>query len=193
VSRPIARYRPSRRYAIYTLLASLAAIPAAWVSSQWGVGWLVAAVLLGMTAAFTLVLTLRPALEIHGTHLRIGKRVVFWNEIQRLDRISIMDREPWISPLLLRVSLFKDEEILLLHPGEEESCISLLRHIYRYSRGAMLDGVSYSQFWGEEQPVVEAPLALPRPRLLLPEDEEEVERLFQRLKVAGRLDGSDEV
>lgn len=181
---------------MFAFLALVAAAPSAWVASQWGVAWLIGSVLMGLTAVFTLLLALRPAIEIHGTHLRIGKRVVFWNEIQRLDRISVLNREPWISPLLLRITLVSQpglpqQELMLFHPGDMDSCVSLLRNIYRYSRTALLDGVAYNQFWGEQPPVAE-PLALPRPRLLLPEDEEEVERLFQKLKVAGRLDGSDE-
>jgi hypothetical protein len=196
VNRPIARYRPSRRYAIFTLLALVAAVPSAWVSSLWGAAWLVAAVLLVLTAGLTLILALRPAIEIYGTHLRVGKRVIFWNEIQRLDRISVMNREPWLAPLLLRLTLAGPqgnghEELMLFHTGDTDSCVSLLRHIYRYSKAALLDGVAYNQFWGEQPPTA-APLELPRPRLLLPEDEDEVERLFQKLKVAGRLDGSDE-
>ena len=195
MSRPIATYRPSRRYAMFALFALVAAIPSAWVSSRWGTAWLVASVLLGITAALTLLLALRPTIEIHGTHLLIGKRIVFWNEIQRLDRISVRDREPWVAPLLLRLTLppkqERAQEILVFHPGDMDSCVSLLRHIYRYSRVALLDGVPYDQFWGEV-PTVAAPPVAPRPRLLLAEDEEEVERLFQRLKVAGRLDGSDE-
>jgi hypothetical protein len=196
VNRPIARYRPSRRYAIFTLLALVAAVPSAWVSSLWGPSWLVASILLGLTAGVTLLLALRPAIEIYDTHVRVGKRVIFWTEIQRLDRISIRNHEPWIAPLLLRLTLAGPqgqgtEELMLFHPGDMDSCVSLLRHIYRYSKTALLDGVPYNQFWGEQPPTA-APLELPRPRLLLPEDEEEVERLFQKLKVAGRLDGSDE-
>ncbi len=190
MSRPIARYRPSRRYAVFSAVSFLFAVASGWISAQWGLGWLAASILLGITAALTLVLALRPAIEIHSTHLQIGKRVVFWNEVERLDRISVMDREPWIAPMLLKLTA-KDRELMIFHPGDADSCISLLRHIYRYSRSAVLDGVSYNEFWGEQAPV-SVPLALPRPRLLLPEDEEEVERLFQRLKVAGRLDGSDE-
>ena len=157
---------------------------------------MIAAGLLALTAVFTLLLALRPTIEIHGTHVRVGKRVIFWNEIQRLDRISVGNREPWLAPLLLRVTLagpqgLGRQELMLFHPGDMDSCVSLLRHIYRYSRSALLDGVSYNQFWGDQPPAT-APLELPRPRLLLPEDEEEVERLFQKLKVAGRLDGSDE-
>jgi hypothetical protein len=196
VNRPIASYRPSRRYAIFTALALAAAIASAWVSSLWGTSWLVASILLGLTAIVTFALALRPAIEIHGTHLRVGERVIFWNEIQQLDRISVMNFEPWIAPLLLRITLAGpqaqgQEELMLFHPGDMDSCVSLLRHIYRYSKRALLDGVTYNQFWGEQPPIA-APLELPRPRLLLPEDEEEVERLFQKLKVAGRLDGSDE-
>ncbi len=196
MNRPIARYRPSRRYVVFTLLALIAAAPSAWVSSQWGMSWLIASILMGLTAGFTLLLAVRPTIEIHDTHVRIGKRIIFWSEIQRLDRISVMNREPWISPLLLRLTLIGRpglpvSELLIFHPGDMDSCVSLLRHIYRYSRAALLDGVAYNQFWGEQPPVAE-PLALPRPRLLLAEDEEEVERLFQKLKVAGRLDGSDE-
>jgi hypothetical protein len=191
VSRSIARYRPSRRYAIFALLALAAAGGSAWASTAWGPTWLVASGLMGLTVIVSLLLALRPAIEVHDAHLRIGNRVVFWNEIRKLDRISVWDREPWIAPLLLRLTLPQQEELLIFHPGDADGCISLLRHIYRYSRTALLDGVSYHEFWGEQAPQA-APLALPRPRLLLPEDEEEVERLFQRLKVAGRLDGSDE-
>jgi hypothetical protein len=154
---------------------------------------------LGLTAGLTLLLVLRPNIEVHDTHIRIGKRIVFWNEIQRLDRVSMMDRQPWAAPLLLRLTLLsrpidKAEEILLFHPGDIDSCVSLMRHLYRFSRAALLDGVPYRVFWGAEaarQPQAQAHTT-PRPRLLLAEDEEEVERLFQRLKVAGRLDGSDE-
>ena len=196
MNRPIASYRPSRRYAVFTLLAVAVAVPSAWASSLWGPTWLGASILLGLTALFTLLLALRPTIEIHGTHLRVGKRVIFWNEIRRLDRIAVMNREPWLAPLLLRLTLagpqgLGEEELMLFHPGDMDSCVSLLRHIYRYSKTALLDGVAYHQFWGEQAPVA-PPVDLPRPRLLLPEDEDEVERLFQKLKVAGRLDGSDE-
>jgi hypothetical protein len=191
VSHLIARYRPSRRYAMLTILALVATGVFVWVSAEWGTAWLIAAGLLGLTAILTLLLTMRPPIEIFDTYIRIGQREVLWSEIRQLDRISIMNRGPWIAPLLLRLTMAGEEEIMVFHPGDADSCISLLRHIYRYSRSALLDGVPYREFWGE-QPPVSAPLSLPRPRLLLPEDEEEVERLFQRLKVAGRLDGADE-
>ncbi len=72
-----------------------------------------------------------------------------------------------------------------------DSCNSLLRHLRRLSRDALIDGVPYRQYWGEalapgsgerKQP------PLPRYRILRAEDEAEVERLYQRLKTVGNLD-----
>lgn len=176
---------------MFAAISLAGAIGSAWTSKAWGPSWVAAAILLALTSTLTLLFALRPAIEVHDGHLRVGKRIVFWSEVQALDRISVWNTEPWVAPLLLRLTLAHGQELLILHPGDVDGCISLLRHIYRYSRAALLDGVPYHQFWGEQPPVA-APLSLPRPRLLLPEDEEEVERLFQRLKVAGRLDGSDE-
>ncbi len=175
---------------MFAVLSLAAAVASGLTSAVFGPAWLAAAILLALTSVLTLLLALRPAIEVHDGHLRIGKRVVFWTEIQALDRISVWNAEPWVAPLLLRLTLARGQELLILHPGDADGCVSLLRHIYRYSRIALLDGLPYHEFWGEQPST--APLSLPRPRLLLPEDEEEVERLFQRLKVAGRLDGSDE-
>jgi hypothetical protein len=157
---------------------------------EWGLTWTASAVLFGITAAATLALTLRPCIEIHETHLQIGRRVVFWSEIRRLDRTR------WTAPLLVRLTLADDRQVMLLHPGDADSSNSLLRHLCRYSREALLDGVPYDQFWGRPpaSPKQIAPPPVSRHPLLRPEDEEEVERLFQRLKTVGRLDqrGSDE-
>ena len=92
----------------------------------------------------------------------------------------------------MRLSKEDQRRVLLLYAGDLDSAASLLRHLRRYSREALLDGIPYRQFWGES----DAPKQLPPPRypLLRPEDEDEVERMFQRLKSVGRLDprGSDE-
>ena len=78
----------------------------------------------------------------------------------------------------------------------------------RFSREALLDGVPYREFWGELAAVaratepakkrssessdadqdVSAPLRYP---VLRSEDEEEVERLFQRLKSVGHLESKN--
>jgi hypothetical protein len=57
------------------------------------------------------------------------------------------------------------------------------------STNAMIDGIPYRQYWGELLGSNEAKqLAPPRYRVLRPEDEEEVERLYFLLKTVGHID-----
>ena len=137
-----------------------------------------------MSAGILFYLARRPAVEIHETHLQIGRRSVPWMDIRRLDRTG------WLSPLLIHVTLFDNSRILLVYPGDVDSANSLLRHLRRSSREALIDGVPYRQFWGESAAgVIEGkPLASPALPLLRPEDEAEVERLYQRLKTVRHLD-----
>jgi len=183
VSNPVACYRPSRRYMVYAALCSLGAAGSAWAGAHWGVAW-IAVMLSFLAAAFAmLALTMRPAIEVHSAYLAVGRHIIFWNEILRVDRTR------WTAPLLVRLTLAGERRIFVLHPGDEDSSVGLLRHLFRNSRQAMLDGVPYAKFWGEPSTVAAAaPEPSPRARLLLPEDEAEVERLFQRLKTVGRLD-----
>jgi hypothetical protein len=60
----------------------------------------------------------------------------------------------------------------------------------RLSRDALIDGIPYRQYWGEvlAPPPDRKPAPPPRYRILLPDDEAEVERLYQRLKTVGNLD-----
>jgi hypothetical protein len=173
------------------LLAFAAAVVAVWGAAHWGWAWALAAGLFLATALLALLLARRPEIEVHETYLQVGARTIFWNEIRRVDRVAVGRGEPPVTPLLVRLTLAGGEQYLLFHPGEADSCVSLLRYIYRYARAALLDGVSYAHFWGEPAVRTEARAALPRPRLLLPEDEEEVERMFRRLKASGRLDEDD--
>jgi hypothetical protein len=123
----------------------------------------------------------RPAIEIRETHLTVGRRNIPWADIRRLDRTG------WLSPLVLHLTLFDNSRVLIVFPGDVESANSLLRHLRRSAREALIDGIPYRQFWGE--PVAETrPLPSPVYRLLRPEDEAEVERLYQRLKAVRHLD-----
>ena len=154
---------------------------------RWEPAWL-AAILFGSSALAVLILAFRPAIEIHETHLLVGTRAIGWSAIRRLDQTG------WTAPLAVRLTLARGERLLLVYPGGEQSALSLLRHLRRYSREALLDGVPHRQFWGE--PPATEPKRSPSVRhpLLRAEDEEEVERMFQRLRTVGRLDprGSDE-
>ena len=190
MSRPIARYRPSRRYVLFVILAITGTVFSAWTGLRWPSTW-IAAGLFGATSAALLALLWQPQIEIHETHLQLGRRVIFWREIRAVDQTG------WIAPLAVTLTLSGDRRILLLYAGDLDSATSLLRHLRRYSRHALLDGIPYRQAWGEtgasSDPGPKQPPAVHRP-LLRPEEEEEIEKMFQRLKSAGRMDqrGSDE-
>ena len=192
MSRPVARYRPSRRYLLFALVALLGAVLAAWAGTQWSAdGWRYVSYLVSvafvLTGGFITVLVIRPIVEIHETHLMVGHREIAWNLIRSVDQTS------WVSPLTLRIGLERiglenDESFLLVYPGDAESSAGLLRYVRRYARFALLDGVPYRQFWGETSAHTRREIAPLRYRLLSTEDEREVEQMFQRLKTVGRID-----
>jgi hypothetical protein len=187
VSRPVARYTPSRRYYSLALVAVGGALLSAWTGARWAPAW-IAAGAFAATAAAILVVALRPAIEIYETHLAVGRRAVAWGDIRRLDQTG------WNAPLAVYLTLADGHRFLILYPGDLDSSTSLLRHLRRYSREALLDGIPYRQFWGEaaaERKQLAPPQRYP---LLRPEDEDEVEKMFQKLKSVGRIDGrsSDE-
>ena len=155
----------------------------AWNGTSFPLAYVPAGLFL-LSAGLVFFLAFRPAIEIHEGYVSIGSRIIPWMDIRRLDRTG------WISPLIVRMTLFDDSRQILIYPGDLESCNGLLRHLRRLSRDALIDGIPYRQYWGE----VLAPgnerkqAALPRYRILRPEDEAEVERLYQRLKTVGNLD-----
>jgi hypothetical protein len=130
---------------------------------------------------------MQPAIEVYEHHLAIGKRVIPWTDIRRLDRTS------WTFPLVVQLTLAGDRKVVVVYPGDIDSGKSLLRHLRRCARNALIDGIPYKQFWGEALPSQERrAMAAPKYQLLRPEDEAEVERLFQRLKTVGHLDKSSD-
>jgi hypothetical protein len=186
------RYLPARYY----LWSGIAAVVLAGLSG-W-MGWqrpfaLIPAALFVVSAVFLFLMASRPALELHEGYLSLGHRIIPWMDIRRVDRAA-----SWVSPLLVRLTLFDDSRVYVVFPGDLDSCNSLLRNLRRLSRDALIDGVPYRQYWGEVlAPNAERkqPTPPPRYRILRPEDELEVERLYQRLKTVGNLyqkSGSDE-
>jgi len=187
------RYLPAR----YHLWFGISAVALAGLSTWLALGpnyqlAYVPAGLFLLTAAALFLMAFRPAIEVHEGYLAIGRRIVPWMDIRRLDRTG------WVSPLIVRVTLFDDSRLVLVYPGDLDSCNSLLRHLRRLSRDALIDGIPYRQYWGEvlasDPERKQAPSPAPRYRILRPEDEAEVERLYQRLKTVGNLDqkNSDE-
>lgn len=178
------RYEPARHYLWFGLTAVVLAGALGWLGWSWSAPlFFVAAALFLITAGLLLATALRPRIEVHEGYLAIGKRIIPWMDIRKLDRTG------WISPLVVNITLFDDSRVMLMYPGDLDSCNSLLRHLRRLSRDALIDGVPYRQYWGEVLPGSERkPEPPPRYRILRPEDEAEVERLYQRLKTVGNLD-----
>ncbi len=175
-------YRPAAYYTWFGIAAVALAGGAAWLGWTWAPMSFVAAGLFLLTACLLFAAALQPAIEIHEGYLSIGRRIIPWMDIRKLDRTG------WISPLAVRISLFDDTSFLLIYPGDLDSCNSLLRHLRRLSRDATIDGVPYRQYWGEMAGGERKQAPPPRYRILRPEDEAEVERLYQRLKAVGNLD-----
>jgi len=177
------RYLPARHYLWFGISAVALGLFSTWLARDWAPAFVPAA-LFFLTAALLLAMAFRAPIEIHEGYLSIGKRIIPWMDIRRLDRTG------WISPLIVRITLFDDTRLTLVFPGELDACNSLLRHLRRLSRDAMIDGIPYRQYWGELlAPAPERKEAPPpRYRILRAEDEAEVERLYQRLKTVGNLD-----
>src|SRR5579863_4000272 len=103
-------------------MAICGALFSAWTGLRWSYTW-IAAGLFALSAAAILALVLRPVIEIHETHPRIGRRVIFWTEIRRLDQTR------WTAPLAVYLTLADDKRSLLIYPGDLDSSTSLLRHL----------------------------------------------------------------
>lgn len=178
------RYVPSRHYLEAGVAALAICAFSCWWAWRWTPAGLAAGVFLGV-ASVLLFLGLQPVIEIDEENLKIGRRVIPWGDIRRVDRTG------WLSPLLIRLTLFDDSRVLLIYPGDIDSANSLLRSVRRNSREALIDGVPYRQFRGMAVAAARAeakPLPSPRYHLLRPEDEAEVERLYQKLKSVQHLD-----
>jgi hypothetical protein len=190
VGRPLARFTPSRIFVSLTLFAVCGAAFSAWNALRWTPSW-IAAGLFAISALLMIAVTLRPAVEIHETHLAIGRLHIPWRDIERIDQTG------WNMPLAVMLTLRGQQRFMLLYPGDLDSSTSLLRHLRRFSREALLDGIPYRDYWrehaapetaSEKDAEAAAPARYP---VLRAEDEEEVERLFQRLKSVGHLESKN--
>ena len=178
------RYLPARYYITIGITALAGAMFCAWMGISNLPPMFIPAAMLVLVSAASLTLALRPPIDVQDAYLAIGKNCIPWMDIRRIDRTK------WLWPLIVRLTLYDDSRVTLVYPGEMESCKSLLRTLRRMAHDALIDGIPYRQYWGEVlAPSAERKqLSSPRYRLLLPEDEAEVERLYQLLKTVGHLD-----
>jgi hypothetical protein len=165
-----------------------------------------AVALLSMAGLMAVLLSVRPAIEIHPHHLRVGSRAIPWQEVRAVAWSG------WILPLVVTLITEDNERIFVVYAGSPATAKVVLRQIRRAAREALIDGVPYREYWsspgvtgsmpsdgaaaGAAGSSRSADSGIPANRypLLRQEDEAEVERLYQRLKVVGHLDskGNDE-
>jgi len=177
------RYVPARHYISFGIAALALAGFSTWLGLSLARPLLLPAALFLLTSIVLLALAFRPAIRVYDAHIEIGKRVIPWQDIQRVDRTG------WISPLVVRLTLFDDETVTIIYPGEVDCCKHVLRTIRQMATAAMIDGIPYRQYWGEVLGMSDTRQIPPsRPRVLRPEDEEEVERLYFLLKTVGHID-----
>jgi hypothetical protein len=178
----MSRYVPARHYVSFGAVAMALAGFSGWLGLSWPTAFCPAA-LFFVTASALLALAFRPVIKVFDDHLEIGRRVIPWQDIRRVDRTG------WISPLVVKLTLYDDETVVVVYPGEVDCCKHLLRTLRQMSTSAVIDNVPYRQYWGELFGAGDPKqLSSPRYRVLRPEDEEEVERLYFLLKTVGHID-----
>jgi hypothetical protein len=143
-------------------------------------------VLCAVTSAGLFWLAARPAIETSDEQFNIGDRAIAWREVREVNRSR------FLSPLVIKLKLTNSRRRILIYPGEPDRIERLMFQLRKYSQLATFDGVAYRDYWtwlslsgGQgDASTLDQPV-----RMLSPDDEDEVERLYQRLKSVGRLDG----
>ena len=175
------RFHPARSY--FTLAAVALGLGA--FSGWWARSWLPAvipAILFVATSGLILWLALRPVIEVSEEGIQVGGRMIFWRDIRRVDQTG------WISPMVADLTLSDKTRLRLIYPGETQNSNRLLRIIQQYSTCALINGVPHHRIFQDSPPAPPVEQVVPRVRLLREEDEAEVERLYHKLRTAGRLD-----
>jgi hypothetical protein len=189
----MSRYLPSTTYLQAGTVALLFAAVSGYIALLSPVAYVPAGLLL-LSSASLFWLYRRPAIEIHPTHLVIGDSRYSWNQIRALDHGG------WVAPLVVRIGLQDKTEIRVIYPGDLESATMLLRELRRHADASMIDGVPHREYWrmeeeqSDERPARRSSLVGDKPKypLLTPGEEDEIERLYQRLKSVGHLDSKDD-
>lgn len=173
----LVRYLPSSVYTRLSVAVAGIAIACLFASRFWlpALGpALVAAVL----ALVLIYFVLRPPIEVHDAHIQIGRHLIAW------DSVSHVARPCSIAPLILLLTLNSKRRFWLVYIGSRESGRTLLHQIRRHSRFALIEGLPYGQFWEEDLEAFRQRCIVTDQfwNVLSPDDEDEVERIFQALR-----------
>jgi hypothetical protein len=177
-------YRPWRLYAVCAWVAVAGTLVSA-VCGIFSPFAFVPAVLLAISAAFLSWLALRPSIAVFPSQLNVGKRAIAWQEIRSI-------RQTMGSPLVLNLRLTNNRTQVLVFPGEQDRILKLATHIRNRSFLATFDGIPYQDYhlWSNLSDAEAEELGLEHPApMISQEDGQEIERLYQKLKSVGHLDG----
>src|SRR5689334_625419 len=177
-------YQPSRLYARVAWAALAGSLVCVLCGFRAPLAF-IPGLLCAATAGGLFWLASRPSIRIGEMQFNIGDRAIAWREVREINSSR------FVSPLILKVKLTNSRYKILVFPGEPERIARLMFQLRKNSHLATFDGVTYRDYWTwsalagsrGENPNVEQPV-----RMVSQEDEEEIERLYQKLKSVGRLD-----
>ncbi len=144
--------------------------------------------LCALTSGVLFWLASRPVIRVGTTQFNIGERAIAWQEVREVNSSR------FLSPLILKLKLTNSRRKALIFPGEPERIAKLLDSLRRHSMLATFNGIAYRDYWtwndvkelsGDTSPD-ETPV-----RMVSTDDEEEIERMFQKLKNCRGLDSHD--
>jgi hypothetical protein len=141
--------------------------------------------LCALAAVVLFWLSVRPVIRVGENQFNIGDRAIAWREVREINSSRL------VSPLVLSLKLTNSRRKLLIFPGEASRIAHLIAQLRKNALLATFDGVAYRDFWTwasvaglpGDAPVLEQPV-----RMLTPDEEDEIERMYQTLKTDGRLD-----
>jgi Protein of unknown function (DUF3093) len=177
-------YAPSGLYARVAWFALGGAIVSTGIGLRYSFAF-IPAFLFAITSIALFWLASRPRITVAESQFTIGERAIAWREVKEINSSR------FVSPLVLELRLTNNRYRRLIYPGEAGRIARLMYQLRRNSRLATFDGVAYRDYWTwtslgsgkvagtmSDQPV----------RMVSQDDEEEIERLYQRLKTVGHLD-----
>ena len=156
-------------------------------------------------AGFLLWLAVWPPVRLGETQFNIGDRAVAWREVRQINKPTLA------CPLVLDLKLTNSRHKWMIYPGDPERIEKLLWVLRKNCFMASFDGVPHREYWAwettakaattaaaaavEKAPVVVEQQAQPQEqpqqppsRMVSQDEEDEIERMYQKLKAVGRLD-----
>jgi hypothetical protein len=191
-------FLPSRSYARAGWFTAAGAIALASFGLRSPI-FIILGVVFGFISLLLLWLSSRPPIQVGETQFNIGERAIAWREVKEVNRVRIL------SPLILRIKLTNSRKRTLVYPGEISRVEQLVHLLRKNSHLATFDGVAYRDYWtwssmaGLRSPkqLGAAPTgqkqlqrsSLEQPvRMISRDEEDEIERMYQKLKAVGSLD-----